>query len=110
MKIERKLHKHTNRTYYSECSPEDLFTDVSFEKTKGKVFVGGTTKDGKWMAQYGRPTEMAERIAKEYPLGATLASFKVIKWDNGQVLTILNTCTDGFYFDCWAGLTPLPVK
>jgi hypothetical protein len=104
------------KTASTNKPPEAFFKDRNAEKLPGKVFVTDSRvsnwKDlpngkSEWVPQYAYPTELAEKVASEYPMGAYICAIEVIQRDNGDLLTVLRKECAGntpFVVDVWAGL------
>jgi len=109
----------TGKSYYNNYPPEAYFTGLvpEAEKKEGMIYVKDNrlpsfeTVDGKNVyigARYAYPTQLAQVLSAEYPLGLGPMSIEVIPWKNGQILTIIhNNSCDEIHFDFafWAGLT-----
>ena len=91
-------------------APEEFFTDLVEvpwrKKCKeiGHIFINDErNKDG--LQYWGKPTALAIKLCRAYPLGSGVTHIRIIEWPDGNVLTILHTQADNhFSFDFWAGL------
>ena len=102
--------------YEPNTPPEAFFTDrvgIDFfakdrSAERGRVFINDHRVDtGINRQHWGKPTELAEGLARAYPLGqGKISGIEIIEWEDGNVLTILSTCAENhFQFDFWAGLS-----
>jgi len=107
------LYGHKKTIYAPNTEPEKFFTDVmkikrhgsSERPPKGHKFIWDHRVNDEFQ-RWGKPTELAEECAQDYPLGqGFIANIEIIEWKDGNVLTILKTSAEnGFQFDFWAGL------
>lgn len=105
------------KTAKTNKPPEDFFTDRNAENLVGKVFVTDNRVSNweelpngksKWVSKYAYPTELAKKVASEYPMGDHICAIEIIQRGNGQLLTVLRKECAGntpFVVDVWAGLT-----
>jgi len=105
----------SKKTVYSpNTAPEKFYSDVVKIKTHGSsekppdghVFIWDHRIKDEFQ-RWAKPTELAENLALEYPLGGgSISSMEIIQWKDGNVLTLISVDSDleGFKFTFWAGL------